>query len=610
MYGNFIYFIVVLLIYTTYRPGDEANFPLLQTLIYFACLTLGFALITGAQFRRLESVSVRMPPDRVGHKFDALLRRQTIMAIVVFAVDVYGLNLSYYTSIVKPLKMVPTLEAVVFLLLFMGHMALVWAMAHRLYRRLYRSSISCRAYVMSNLMFAVPILLPWFLLSLVSDLIYALPFDAPKQMLATPQGEIAYFLLFLLAAALFGPAIIQQFWQCRPLQPGIHRTRIETLCRNARLGYKNILMWPIFEGRIITAGVMGLVKRFRYILVTDALLAHLSPEEIDAVVAHEIGHVKRKHLLLYLLFFAGYMFISYTLFDLVIYASIYAKPFIVWLQRAGMDQTVVMPATFSIFIILAFLLYFRYVFGYFMRNFERQADIYVFDLLGTAVPLVTTLQKIAAASGQPSDKPNWHHFSIKERTDYLKRCILDRSWIARHNLKVRRSLLVYAVGIFILGIMGYQISFGEAGKRLDSHFYEKIILQELEKAPGNADLYTMLGDLYYHKGNLSRAGRAYEHALTISPGNVRALNNLAWLYATAEDVGMRNPGRSLQLAEKAATLEQAPYILDTLAESYFVNGFVRKAILSERKALSLATGDKRYYEGQLRKFEAVEKTLY
>ena len=610
MYGNFIYFIVVLLIYTTYRPGDEANFPLLQTLIYFACLTLGFALITGAQFRRLESVSVRMPPDRVGHKFDALLRRQTIMAIVVFAVDVYGLNLSYYTSIVKPLKMVPTLEAVVFLLLFMGHMALVWAMAHRLYRRLYRSSISCRAYVMSNLMFAVPILLPWFLLSLVSDLIYALPFDAPKQMLATPQGEIAYFLLFLLAAALFGPAIIQQFWQCRPLQPGIHRTRIETLCRNARLGYKNILMWPIFEGRIITAGVMGLVKRFRYILVTDALLAHLSPEEIDAVVAHEIGHVKRKHLLLYLLFFAGYMFISYTLFDLVIYASIYAKPFIVWLQRAGMDQTVVMPATFSIFIILAFLLYFRYVFGYFMRNFERQADIYVFDLLGTAVPLVTTLQKIAAASGQPSDKPNWHHFSIKERTDYLKRCILDRSWIARHNLKVRRSLLVYAVGIFILGIMGYQISFGEAGKRLDSHFYEKIILQELEKAPGNADLYTMLGDLYYHKGNLSRAGRAYEHALTISPGNVRALNNLAWLYATAEDVGMRNPGRSLQLAEKAATLEQAPYILDTLAESYFINGFVRKAILSERKALSLATGDKRYYEGQLRKFEAVEKTLY
>ena len=45
---------------------------------------------------------------------------------------------------------------------------------------------------------------------------------------------------------------------------------------------------------MITAAVMGLIKKFRYILVTQGLLQMLEPEEIDAVIAHEIGHVKKK----------------------------------------------------------------------------------------------------------------------------------------------------------------------------------------------------------------------------------------------------------------------------------------------------------------------------
>ena len=38
---------------------------------------------------------------------------------------------------------------------------------------------------------------------------------------------------------------------------------------------------------MITAGVMGLIKNFRYILVTPSLLNLLEPAEVDAVIAHE-----------------------------------------------------------------------------------------------------------------------------------------------------------------------------------------------------------------------------------------------------------------------------------------------------------------------------------
>jgi Zn-dependent protease with chaperone function len=58
-----------------------------------------------------------------------------------------------------------------------------------------------------------------------------------------------------------------------------------------------MLKWPIFEGRMLTAGIMGLVPRYRYILITESLMDVLSIEELKAVVAHEMGHAKYRHLL-------------------------------------------------------------------------------------------------------------------------------------------------------------------------------------------------------------------------------------------------------------------------------------------------------------------------
>ena len=74
-----------------------------------------------------------------------------------------------------------------------------------------------------------------------------------------------------------------------------------------------------------------------------------------------------------------------------------------------------------------------------MRNFERQADTHVYALFDSSKPLIATLKKIAVASGQPPDKPDWHHFSIKERIDFLQRCETDKTWITRQNRKIIKT---------------------------------------------------------------------------------------------------------------------------------------------------------------------------
>jgi Zn-dependent protease with chaperone function len=410
-------------------------------------------------------------------------------------------------------------------------------------------------------------------------------------------------MVFLVIVAMTGPLMIQKFWGCRPLEQGAHRTRIENLCRSVNLGYRNILHWPIFEGRIITAGVMGLVKWFRYILVTRALLNLLEPHEVDAVVAHEIGHVKKHHLLFYLFFFVGYMVISFSFLDLIVYAMIYFDPLIKAFNRMGFNPVTVTSFIFSLVIITTFLVYFRYIFGFFMRNFERQADAYVYTMFDSAAALISTLKKISITSRQSPDKPNWHHFSIAQRIEFLRKCEVDRSHVGLHNSKLRKSIAGYLVGLILIGGVGYQLNYGEAGAVLNTHFFEKVIIKELEKTPDNADLHTMMGDLYFSRNNCEDAAFQYEKAIELAMQHSRALNNLAWLYATCEDTIFRNPERALVLARRAAALEREAHILDTLAESYFVNGDVAKALATEKEALAMAKKNRTYYQEQITRFE-------
>jgi Zn-dependent protease with chaperone function len=602
MFGNFIYFIIVLLIYSTYQPSEDTNFTALETLFLFILLTIIFTVITWLQFQRIEKQVSKESFAKVDHKFHTALTRQSVMAIVLFSLDIYGLNLVSFVSNIPFLTIIPTLQALLFLGLFVFYLAIVWAFAYSPYNALYTTGLPRESYILSNISFSVPILLPWLLLSGIADIINVLPFKLPKQMLATTEGQVLYFLVFLVAVAMIGPLMIQKFWRCKPLEAGNVRTRIENVCRQAGMEYANILYWPIFGGRMITAGVMGLVKKFRYILVTGAFIRFLEPDEIDAVIAHEVGHIKKNHLLFYLVFFVGYMLVSYATFDLLIYGVLYAEPLYGFIGRIGLNQTTLTSSIFSIVIIVIFLVYFRFIFGYFMRNFERQADTYVYTLFDSAKPLISTLEKIALTSGQPPDRPNWHHFSITKRIDYLKKCETDKSWIGRHDWKIKKSMAVYLTGIILIGAVGYQLNYSETGRQLNQHFFETVIKRELEKTPDNADLYSILGDIYYSRQNYAQTIEAYEQSIMLEPHNPKALNNLAWLLATCEDQDFRRPRRALGLAQKAAALEKAPHILDTLAESYYVNGEFEAAVAAAMRALDLATGDRSYYQKQLKKF--------
>jgi len=603
MFGNFLYFIVVLLIYSTYQPSEDTGISSGEAMSFFTGLVFFFYWTTRHFFKKLEKDIVAGNIFNPDQRFDTLVTRQSIMAVVIFSINIYVLGLPSYFTNTAVFREIPTLLALCFIALFIFYLCIIWDSAYTSQRLLHGDGMSLKEYIQSNISFSVPIFIPWTLLSGIADIINLLPFEFPKTILSSPAGQVCYFLIFLLALAFFAPILIQRFWGCKPLADGIFRTRIESFLKNADVEYAEILNWPLFGGRMITAGVMGIVKKFRYILVTPALLRYLSPEELDAVMAHETGHVKRYHLLFYLFFFVGFMLLSYSIFNLIIFAVIYIEP--VFHMTFGLDPTGtdMFSMIFSIIDVAVFIIYFRFIFGYFMRNFERQADIFVYELLDNATPLISSLEKIGAAGSHSPDKPNWHHFSISQRVGYLKRCEADRSWIERHNKKVKKSILIYTCLMIVISGIGYNLNYGEAGKKLSGHFFETVITREIEKTPDNPILYRELGDYYYMAGKkYKKAIESYEKSLLLKPDSPEVLNNMAWLYATCEDNYFRNPERALTLAQKASMLKEAPHILDTLAESYFINQQYEMAVMTERRALEIAGKDRFHYQKQLKKY--------
>jgi len=603
MFGNFIFFIVALLIYSTYQPPETPQLAVWSSLLLFLGLTCGYALITRWNFRKIEKLKPTTPLPRLDHRFSSVLTQSSILALVFFGIDIYALNLPAFTSALPLMRSLPTLEGLLFMAIFIGHLIILWCLAYQTHHRVLSKEMSRREFVNSHLVFNLPVLLPWLLLSGIFDLIHLLPLPGLQQMLDTRNGQIAFFLFFLFFVALTAPALIQRFWGCRPLEPGVQRDRIEALCLKSGLKYADIVYWPIFGGRMITAGVMGLVSRFRYLLVTRALLNYLTPDELEAVIAHEIGHVKRRHLLYYLLFFGGFMLVSLLGLNLVFYTQLHSDAMYRFIAFIGRDQVNATSLIYSVSLIILIIIYFRFIFGYFMRNFERQADTYVYAVFPTARPLIRTLEKIALSSGQDPQRPNWHHFSIAQRIGFLERCEANREWVVHHDRKIRRSIILFFLGLLMAAGLNYHIDYVNTDPEMSREHLERIITREIASKPEDANLRRFLGDISYEMGKWEDAMAAYEATIALAPQNVHALNNLAWLYATCEDQQQRQPRRALSLARRAVKQMEAPHILDTLAEAYFVNGHWQEALAAARNALALARDNRDYYQGQVDRFE-------
>lgn len=594
IYNNLIYILVVLLVISTRTVPAEPQLLPLDTLLIF--------LLKGIIYARFARRAFSKNTLAQASRYFGVEQQMSILAIFFFGIDIYLLDAPYYFAKLPLAKTMPVITDWCGLLLFFGYLALLWTAARPNYQAVFGRRHSTAAFLFANLKINAALILPWFLLTLIFDLLRLAPFPTLKTFLASPWGEPLLILLFFFLLLLVFPAIIIRLWNCSPLPAGPLRQQIESFCRHRRIGYNNIMLWPLFEGRLLTAGVMGITSRFRYLLITPAMVETLTPQEIEAVIAHEVGHVKRYHLQIYLLFFLGFGLLTQIASYPFLYLILNSNLFYQAAQFAGKSPVTALTFASTASLLLLMVLYFRYLFGFFMRNFERQADLYALEAVGQAAPLIRVFEKIAWLGGKIRDLPNWHHFGIGQRIDFLRRSEAEPRLIKRHNLKVYGALTLFLIFMSAATLLLLTVPADLLEGAPKTKFAEALLEQKIREDAHNPLWHQYLGDLHFSRNQLHEARAAYEKALLIGPAQPDTLNNLAWLLLTAEDTALLDPRRALDLARQAASLSSSPHVLDTLATAYWANGDLAKALALEEQALAAHPENRAYYEGQLERF--------
>jgi len=593
IYNNLIYFLVAIFLFSSKEiprtPWISPKYGLPLLLLMF----LSFWYLSGYQFFRLRNGSSRA--------YFKVEKKVSVFALLYFIAALYLIDIKYYLAPLSLGGTLPSLVNIGGLVLFFLFLSLMWIRARKFYQDLFGRHYSSWGFVLNNIRINLPIVLPWIALSLVFDFLLFLPLPEMNRLIASGWGDLILFLVFIILLGIFFPPLIRKLWNCKPIPEGPLLNRLKKFCHSQNF-YSDILLWPLFEGQVITAGIMGIVPKFRYLLITPALLATMSSSEIDAVLAHEIGHVKKMHLVLYVFLIVGFSLLLGTLAKPLPYLIISSYPFYFLLEHLDITPDSLVAVLSVIPMLALLLIYFRFIFGFFIRNFERQADLYVFKTQGTSKSLISAFEKIARLSGNIRSEKSWHHFGIKERIDFLESSELDRSIIRRHDRKIFFNIVGFIICLLSIAWFVNSIHLEPLPDSVNFRYMEAVLKQKARLEPDKGIWLRLIGDLMQEKSMEKKALEAYEKALDLEPLNAEIKNNLAWLLLTAKDNSLRDPIRALTLARSASVLKENGYILDTLGMAFWANGFREEAVEAEIQAIQKDPDNSRYYKNQINKF--------
>ena len=200
---------------------------------------------------------------------------------------------------------------------------------------------------------------------------------------------VAVFSIFL--NMFYAKLIVPLFNKQSPLKEGSLRTKIETYAKSVGFTLDNIF---IIDGSKRSTKANAYFSGFgkeKRITLFDTLVKDLEEEEIVAVLAHEVGHYKKNHIIVNLL--ASILTTGFTLWLLSLFVGSPALS-----QALGVEES-----SFHIGLIAFGILYSPIseitglLMNYLSRKFEYQADNYAKNTYGAA-PLISSLKKLTKNS--------------------------------------------------------------------------------------------------------------------------------------------------------------------------------------------------------------------
>ena len=228
---------------------------------------------------------------------------------------------------------------------------------------------------------------------------------------------IIVFLFSVVLAKIVPVVILPLFYKVTPIDNEELKERIIRLSNEVGMKVENVFTFNMSKNtKKANAAFTGLGKTKRIIL-GDTLLENFSNDEIETVIAHELGHYKNKHIVKNIIISTVSSFITFYLiaelysisldwFGFITITQISAIPLLsLWAMVIGLIQS---PISNII-----------------SRKFEYEADEYAVKSTGKKEAFSTTLEKLTEQNlgdKEPHPLVEWFfysHPSVKKRIAFI-----------------------------------------------------------------------------------------------------------------------------------------------------------------------------------------------
>jgi STE24 endopeptidase len=257
------------------------------------------------------------------------------------------------------------------------------------------------------------------LASIVVELLYFIIREFPQNWWLIAWA--AFLGLFVLMAQLAPVVLFPIFYKFEPLDNAELKSRLVGLSERAGTRIRGVYKWNLSEkSKKANAALTGLGST-RRIILADTLLEQYSADEIEAVLAHELGHHVHRHILKSiavqaLVTLAGFWAANWALH----YAVERTHWFVTVSDFANLPLLVLVSTVLSLLLLPALNAYSRYN--------ERQADRYAFQSIASVEPFISSMNKLADQNLAERSPARWVEWFFQSHPAISRRVAAAEAW--------------------------------------------------------------------------------------------------------------------------------------------------------------------------------------
>jgi STE24 endopeptidase len=226
--------------------------------------------------------------------------------------------------------------------------------------------------------------------------------------------------LFILLAQLAPVVLFPIFYKFEPLDNEDLRRRLVVLSERAGTRVRGVYRWKLSEkSKKANAALTGLGAT-RRIILADTLLDNYTPEEIEAVLAHELGHHVHRHILKSIFVQAGITLFGFWAANWTLHYAVDQHMFEELSDFANLPLLALVSVVLSFALMPALNAYSRYN--------ERQADRYAFESIASVEPFISSMNKLAEQNLAERTPSKWVEWFFHSHPAISRRLAAAKEW--------------------------------------------------------------------------------------------------------------------------------------------------------------------------------------